>query len=53
MDLLAESGKSVPQLASELGISDSTLYGWRHTAKADKSFTPQPQCRPPVGLVIQ
>ena len=44
LELLAESGKSVPQLASELGISDNTLYGWRHTAKADKSFTRQPQC---------
>jgi HTH-like domain len=33
-----------PQLASELGISDNTLSGCRHTAKADKSFTRQPQC---------
>ncbi|MEW9809965.1 MAG: transposase [Candidatus Symbiodolus clandestinus] len=27
LELLAESGKSVPQLAKELGISENTLYG--------------------------
>jgi transposase-like protein len=27
-----------------LGITNSHLSAWRHTAKADKSFTRQPQC---------
>lgn len=39
LGLLAESGKSAPQLAKELGISENTLYGWRHTAKSDTGFT--------------
>ncbi|MEW9809398.1 MAG: transposase [Candidatus Symbiodolus clandestinus] len=39
-ELLAENGKSILQVAKELGISENTLYGWRHTAKTDMGFTP-------------
>ncbi|XAV89128.1 MAG: transposase [Candidatus Symbiodolus clandestinus] len=46
-ELLAENGKSIPQVAKELGISENTLYGWRHTAKTDMGFTRPP---PPRAL---
>jgi transposase len=40
VNLVESSGKSVPQIAKELGISDSILYKWQKqlTAQGEQAF---------------
>ena len=44
VELLEQSGKSVRQIAKELGIPENNLYNWRYQlrSKQDKAFPNQP-----------
>lgn len=39
LDLIA-SGRQVADVARDLGISDQTVYAWRHQDRADRGIEP-------------